>query len=154
MHTGVIRKFLLWVSVVIMWPAFTFAQDISMEETLEYINKKLGNGYTVDVVRGVIIARFNEGTEVFREDQVLYKTLDINSMRYDREQKMFIINCKTGKECVDRQLFIKKIQRDYARLSFPVTLDAKGEEGMKRAFRHMMKLIDNPKDKTTEPFEP
>jgi len=129
------------------------AQDISMEQTLNYINGK-GSGYSVDVNHGVIIARFSEGAEVYREDQVLYKTLDMNTMHYDKGQRMFIINCKSTKECVDRQLFIKKIQRDYARLSFPVTLDEKGVEGMKRAFKHMMLLIENPKYKSSEPFEP
>ena len=124
-----------------------------MEQTLNYINGK-GSGYSVDVNHGVIIARFSEGVEVFREDQVLYKTLDMNTMHYDKAQRMFIINCKSGKECVDRQLFIKKIQRDYARLSFPVTLDEKGVEGMKKAFKHMMLLIENPKYKSSEPFEP
>lgn len=38
---------------------------------LNYINGKLGSGYSIDVLHGVIVAKFSEGTEVFREDQVL-----------------------------------------------------------------------------------
>ena len=154
MNSGVIRKNLFLVTLVMLFPFGIFAQKITMEQTLDYINGKLGTGYSIEVNRGIIIAKFNEGTEPFREDQVLYKSLDLNTMRYDKEQRMFIINCKAGKECVDRQLFIKKIQRDYGRFSLPVSLDAKGVEGMKNAFRHMMKLIDNPKDDIAEPFEP
>ncbi len=129
------------------------AQEISMEKTLEYINRKIGPTGTIDVIHGVIIAKFSEGVEIFREDQVLCKSLDLNSMNYDASQKVFYINCNGTSKCVDRQLFIKKIQRDYARLSFPVNLDAKGVEGMKKAFTHMIKLVLDPKYKSSEPFE-
>jgi hypothetical protein len=148
-----IRKTVIWVTFLVSLSSGSFAQGITMEQTLDYINKKLGNGYTVDVNRGVIIARFSEGAEPFREDQVLYKLLDLTSMRYDASQRLFIINCKDGKDCVDRQLFIKKIQRDYGRFSLPVTLDAKGISGMKKAFEHMYRLIEDPKYKNSEPFE-
>ena len=129
------------------------AQEISMEKTLEYINRKIGPTGTIDVIHGVIIAKFSEGIEIFREDQVLCKSLDLNSMNYDASQKVFYINCNGTSKCVDRQLFIKKIQRDYARLSFPVNLDPKGVEGMKKAFTHMIKLVLDPKYKSSEPFE-
>src|SRR5688572_17340041 len=153
MHLRSIRRFFFGVTILFCLPAAISAQKISMEETLAYVNGKLGSGYEVDVNRGIIIARFSEGVEVYREDQVLYKTLDLSSMKYDSEQKMFIINCKDGKKCVDRQLHIKKIQRDYHRISFPVNLDAKGIEGMKNAFRHMYQLIEDPKNENSEPFE-
>ena len=129
------------------------AQEISMEKTLEYINRKIGPTGTIDVINGVIIAKFSEGIEIFREDQVLCKSLYLNSMNYDASQKVFYINCNGTSKCVDRQLFIKKIQRDYARLSFPVNLDPKGVEGMKKAFTHMIKLVLDPKYKSSEPFE-
>lgn len=153
MNFNLIRNFLIWVTFVLAIPLDIKAQDITMEQTLKYINGKLGSGYEVDVNSGVIIARFSEGVEVYREDQVLYKTLDLNSMKYDASQRLFIINCKDGKKCVDRQLFIRKEQRDYARISFPVTLDAKGVEGMKKAFTHMIRMIEDVKYKNSEPFE-
>ena len=153
MNHNILRNFLFWVTCVIVIPLNINAQGITMEQTLKYINGKLGSGYEVDVNKGVIIARFSEGVEVYREDQVLYKTLDLNSMKYDASQRLFIINCKDGKECVDRQLFIRKEQRDYSRISFPVTLDPKGVEGMKKAFTHMIRMIEDVKYKNSEPFE-
>ena len=104
MNLVVLRSFISWVTFLVMLPAVISAQEITMAQTLDYINGKLGSGYEVDVNSGIIIARFSEGVEVYREDQVLYKALDINSMHYDSGQRMFIINCKAGKECVDRQL--------------------------------------------------
>ncbi|HMT27976.1 MAG TPA: hypothetical protein PKD91_01725, partial [Bacteroidia bacterium] len=98
-----IRFLLIWVTLNLTSPRL-LAQDISMEQTLAYINGKLGNGYSIDVLHGVIVAKFSEGVEVFREDQVLCKSLDLSSMRYDSEQKLFSINCNGSSKCVDRQL--------------------------------------------------
>lgn len=129
------------------------AQDISMEETLTYINGKLGAVCQIDVLRGVLIAKYYDGTEIFREDQALCKSLNLNSMNYDKELRMFTMDCNGTTKCVDRQLFVRKIQRDYNRISFPVTLDAKSEAGMKKAFTHMFNLVLDPKYKSDEPFE-
>jgi len=129
------------------------AQEISMEQTLTYINGKISPIGNIDVIRGVIIAKFTEGVDIYREDQVLCKSLDLNSMGYDATQKVFYINCNGTSKCVDRQLFLKKIQRDYARLSFPATLDPKSVAGMKKAFTHMIKLVLDPKYESSEPFE-
>ena len=134
-------------------PPVAKAQEITMEQTLTYINSKIGPIGNIDVIRGVIIAKFTEGVDIYREDQVLCKSLDLNSMGYDANQKVFYINCNGTSKCVDRQLFMKKIQRDYARLSFPATLDAKSVAGMKKAFTHMIKLVLDPKYESSEPFE-
>ena len=66
---------LLRVTLGLLLPMSVSAQSITMEETLRYINGKMGPGYTIDVNRGIIIAKFSEGTELFREDQVLYKNI-------------------------------------------------------------------------------
>lgn len=153
MNFNSIRIYLFWVTSILVIPVQLSAQDITMEQTLAYINGKLGEGYVVDVNRGVIVARFSEGTEIYREDQVLYKSLDLTSMKYDASQRLFIINCKGTTKCVDRQLHIRKEQRDYSRISFPVTLDPSGVEGMKKAFTHMIRLIEDVKYKNSEPFE-
>jgi len=147
-----IRLFLVLVTIG-SFHSNIYAQEISMEETLAYINRKLAGGSVVDVERGVIIAKYNQGGQLYREDQVLCKALDLSSMGYDSNEKVFYINCTGSAKCVDRQLFVRKIQRDYARLSFPVNLDSKGVEGFKKAFAHMIKLVNEPKYKSSEPFE-
>lgn len=152
MRSNYIRILLISVTLSLNFTSIK-AQEITMEETLKYINGKLGSGYSIDVLRGVIVARFSEGVEPFREDQVSCKSLDLSTMRYDASQKLFCINCNGTTKCVDRQLFVRKIQRDYARFSLPVTLDAKSTEGMKKAFTHMFRLVLDPKYKSSEPFE-
>lgn len=130
-----------------------FAQGITMEETLEYINRKLGSTSKVDVLRGVIVSQYFDAGTLVREDQVLCKDLDINTIKYDSENRILSIDCSGSRKCVDRQLFVRKIQRDYNRLSFPVTLDAKGTEGMRKAITHMIKLVLDPKYESFDPFE-
>jgi hypothetical protein len=129
------------------------AQGITMEQTLAYVNGKFGGICQLDVLRGLLIAKYYDGKEVFREDQVLCKSLNMNSMKYDKELRMLTIDCSGAAKCVDRQLFVRKIQRDYNRISFPVTLDPKSEAGMKKALVHMVNLVLDPKYKSAEPFE-
>jgi len=130
-----------------------FSQGITMEETLEYINRKLAPHSKVDVLRGVIVSQYFDAGTLVREDQALCKSLDINTIKYDPENRILSINCASNQKCVDRQLFVRKIQRDYNRLSFPVTLDAKSTEGMRKAITHMIKLVLDTKYESFDPFE-
>lgn len=130
-----------------------FAQGITMEATLEYINSKLQPVCQISVDRGILVSRCYEGETIIREDQVLCKSLELSSMNYDSKSKIFAINCNGTDKCVDRQMFVRRIQRDYARISFPVTLNASAESGMKKAFTHMIKLVLDPKYSSDEPFE-
>lgn len=141
---------------LLLLPVLSFslmAQNISMEETLGYLNRKLQPVCGVTVDRGILVARYYDQGVLVREDQLFCKSIDLNTMRYDSENSLFIINCSNNAKCVDRQMIIRKIQRDYQRISFPVTLDAKGAEGMKRAFTHMVKLVLDTKYQNDEPFE-
>jgi len=149
----IIAGFMVLLNVLLFRVNEVKAQDITMEETLSYINGKFGSICQLDVLRGVLIARYFEGSEVFREDQVLCKSLNLSSMNYDKELRMFTVDCSGTTKCVDRQLFVRKIQRDYNRISFPVTLDARAEAGMKKAFTHMISLVLDPKYKSSDPFE-
>lgn len=146
-------SFLIILNLVLVINQRVDAQDISMEETLQYVNGKFGSVCQIDVLRGALIAKYYDGSEIYREDQVLCKSLNLNSMNYDKELRMLTIDCNGTSKCVDRQLFVRKIQRDYNRISFPVTLDTRSESGMKKAFTHMFNLVADPKYKSAEPFE-
>lgn len=146
-------RFLVILNFMLFVDQKAGAQDISMEQTLTYVNGKFGAVCQIDILRGVLIAKYFDGSEIFREDQVLCKSLNLNSMNYDKELRMLTIDCNGTTKCVDRQLFVRKIQRDYNRISFPVTLDSKSEAGMKKAFNHMFNLVSDPKYKSDEPFE-
>jgi len=131
------------------------AQKLGFEETLSYINSKLGSEFKVTVERGVLISYYYEGgNRLYREDQVSPNDLDTNKISYDATEKLFCLYCKGGKnKCVDRNLYVSKISRGYARVSYFVTLDAKTVEGLKKAFKHLIKLCTIHNYKSNEPFE-
>ncbi len=129
------------------------AQSISMEATLNYVNDKLGPDIKVEVARGYIIAKYYESGELYREDKASCKTLDISEIGYDKENRIMYVNCEGNALCVDRTLYQRKIRREYVRLSFPVTLDERSANGMKNAMTHMIRLVNERKYESNEPFE-
>ncbi|HKR03237.1 MAG TPA: hypothetical protein VJY62_01270 [Bacteroidia bacterium] len=133
----------------------SFSQEVTMQQTLDYINGKFAGKCSIDVSKGVLISVYQSGGQNVREDQVGMNYLDINSMKYDKEYNIFSINCKgaPSKKCVTRDLFVRKESNEYARVSWEVYLDEKGVNGMKKAMTHMIKLVLDSKYKSSEPFE-
>ncbi len=129
-------------------------QEISMEQTLSYINSKLGADIKVDVFHGIINSKYTEGGKPYREDEVNITDLDTNSIKYNATEKMFTVDCKGSlKDCVQRQLNVLKLTRSYGRISYYVQLNEKGATGMQKAFRHLIRLVLIRKYKSSEPFE-
>jgi hypothetical protein len=136
----------------------SFSQEITMQQTLDYVNQKLGGRCSVDVSKGVIISVYQVNGKNVREDQVNISDLDIGSIKYNAQESIFSINCKgsPGKKCVSRELWTigpSSVYRPYARISWEAYLDEKGAEGMKKAFTHMIRSVIDPKYKSSEPFE-
>ncbi|MFM7053313.1 MAG: hypothetical protein ACKOX7_01080 [Bacteroidota bacterium] len=148
-----IKFTLLATTFSVIFSSDIHSQDIDMEQTLSYINGKLRPVSELTVDRGIIVSRYFKSGQIVREDQVMCKDLDMSSVNYDSQAGLLSINCKTGNKCVDRQMFVRKIQRDYGRISFPVKLDAKSASGMQKAIKHMVNLVMDPKYKSSEPFE-
>lgn len=151
--SAIVRLIFLLPAVII--PKFSTGQEITMVETLAYINQKIAPSCSIDVNKGAILAVYKDGGQMVREDEVNISDLDMNTMKYDFTEKMFAINCKGGpsKKCVSRELPLLEVYRGYARISFEVNLDEKGANGLKKAFTHMMRLVMEPKYKSEEAFE-
>lgn len=125
-----------------------------MEQTLDYINGKLGPDIKVDLLHGVLNAKYSEGGQLYREDEVNIADLDTNSIKYDSKEQMFSVNCGSKyKECVQRQLYTLKLSRAYGRISYYVKLNEKSAEGLKKAYLHMIRMVVIRKYKSSEPFE-
>lgn len=148
-----LAKYVMPLLCIAVMNTIAIGQDITMEQTLAYINNKLKPTSELTVDRGILVSRYFQNDQIVREDQAMCKDLDLTSIDYDASSGIFAINCKSGSKCVDRQMFIRRIQRDYGRISFPVKLDSKSANGMKKAFSHMLNLVLDPKYKSSEPFE-
>ncbi|MEP7169007.1 MAG: hypothetical protein ABI855_06505 [Bacteroidota bacterium] len=133
----------------------SFSQDITMQQTLNYINGKFAGKCSLDVSKGVLMAVYQTNGQNVREDNVGVNYLDTNNMKYDAEYNIFSINCKgaPSKKCVTRDLYVRKESHDYARISWEVYLDEKGTNGLKKAFKHLIRLVLDSKYKSSDTFE-
>lgn len=147
------RSSVIFIFLTFQFHSSSFSQDITMEQTVEYINSKLKPYSELTVDRGILVSRyFNNGTLV-REDQVMCKDLDLATMNYDTDYGLLSINCRKGYKCVDRQMFVRKIQRDYSRISFPVGPETGGHQGLQNAITHLIKMVTEPGYTSSTPFE-
>ncbi len=128
------------------------AQDITMEQTVDYINQKFGGNYNVEVNYGSMVAIYQEGGQKYREDQVLIKDLDAGKVTYNAKTKMLLINCKSPTaKCVTREFLDKRLY--YNRVSFVINAGEKTANGLIKAFQHLIRLVNERGYKSSEPFE-
>ena len=129
-----------------------FAQDVTMEQTVQYINQKFGGNYTIEVNYGSLVATYQENGQKYREDQVNIKDLDPAKVTYNGSTKMLLINCKLPTtKCVTREFLDKRLY--YNRVSFVVNAGEKTASGLIKAFQHLIRLVNERGYKSSEPFE-
>jgi len=131
------------------------AQNITLDQTLTYINGKFGKKCSVDVKKGNLTANFyDEQGKLFRKDKVSTEELNPSSVKYMEEEKMLIITCKAHKsECVHRTMIEKDYSRMYNRISFVYEGDQKSFQGLENAFTHLLRLMHESGYSNDEPFE-
>ena len=131
--------FMLSISLI------SYSQVPGKNETLEYINKKLGSAYVIEINKGTIIANYSspDGKRI-REDKVFSGLLD-TTISYDSNEHLLYVNCLGIEgDCVTRNLFVQKIKRNYARISFVVD-DQATVDKLKIALRHLIRILSEPK---------
>jgi hypothetical protein len=126
-----------------------FGQSPDMKSTLDFVNQTLGNSFEVSVEKGFLNVKFFDGGDLFREDNAACKDLDPKKITYNATDKVFSVNCLTGRDCVIRVYHIREIRRDYGRISFARELSASEVEKLTLAFSHMIKMVNDPKYKDT-----
>ncbi|HRV52246.1 MAG TPA: hypothetical protein P5162_04075 [Bacteroidia bacterium] len=132
---------------------FSMAQEnITMQQTLDYMNEKFGGKYVISINYGVVIASYFDGSEKYREDQASIKDLDTARVYYNSKTKMLIVGCANPqKKCVTREFLGKRLF--YGRISFPVSYSQKTTDGLVKAFKHMIRLVNEKNYQSNEPFE-
>lgn len=119
----------------------SYSQTPTRQETVEYINRILGEKTSVELKGGNIFVTFRDDKQqVIREDKAITPDLELN-IAYEAEGKLLCIPCyRDQPECVIRTLVVQKIKRGYGRLSIPVT-DEKQYEALRKAFDHLIRLV-------------
>jgi hypothetical protein len=134
---------------------FSFSQNITLTETLKYLNEKFRDKYTFDMKNGqLILDCFTDGKKI-REDRVYVVELDPFSVTFSDEEKAVIVKCLDDKgDCIDRRLFIRKDKNYYKRIAFLMDgADEKSIKGVQNAIIHMIRLTQDLKYQSSEPFE-
>lgn len=148
-----IYKYILLCFIVLQFITTAVAQEITMGQTLEYINKNVGNNCSVEIKKQLIVKFYKNG-EIYRQDKVYIEDLDSDAVVYLHDEKAVTLRCKEGIEgCIERKLYINKIKRAYSRLSIIVNSDEKAGKGLEKAFIHLIKLVQEPGYKSSEDFE-
>ena len=147
------RKFFLLLLILSVFsPAIKAQENITVQQTLDYINQKFGGKYVVSINYGVLIASYFDGETKYREDQSSIKELDANKVYYNAKAGMLLINCTNAqKKCVTREFLGKRLF--YSRISFPVSYGQKTNDGLVKAFQHLIRLINDKNYENSEPFE-
>lgn len=138
---------------------------ITMEQTIEFLNDKLGNDLKIELIKRkqIVITFFKKGT-VYKIDKIYLETLDTNNIVYSQEENMLILHCKDEKflegslkkfrdGCVEREIPEKDMVGAYARSNINVGSDKKKIESIKKAFIHLAKLVQEEGYHSNAPFE-
>ena len=132
-------------------------KDITMEETIKYINGELKGGCTVDVVKGSLLFECKENGKVMRGDKVMIDDLDVQSIKYQDDEKAIIVKCNENSEgCILRhqtEYTVNNRKNYFNRINFLIDPDPKTVKGMIRAITHMMRLVQERKYHSSQPFE-
>lgn len=132
--------------------AVLFAQHISMEETLAYINGKLTGKYQIDVKRGLLLLTSYKDNTKMMEETTLITDLKPEVI-YSEEEKAIIIKCTDGDKCIERKEYLVEKKNYFSRLKIVTPDDEKSVKGLQKAFLHLLRLVHEPKYKSTESFE-
>lgn len=128
------------------------AQNISMEETLAYINAKLDGKYSFDVKRGLLlVSSYKDGMKMMDEKILI---TDLNpEVEFFENEKALIIKCAGGEKCVEREEYFVKKKNYFTRINIATPEGEKSVKGLQNAFLHIIKLVQFPKYMNDAPFE-
>jgi hypothetical protein len=123
-----------------------------MEETLAYINGKLTGKYVIDVKKGLLLLTSYKEEMKMMEETILITDLNPEVI-YSDEEKALIIKCIDGDKCIERKEYLVEKKNYFSRLKIVTPEDDKSVKGLQKAFLHLLRLVQEPKYKSTETFE-
>lgn len=164
------KKNLLQVCILLFsLTAFSQAdqkEGITMEQTIEFLNNKLGKNYKLELARKnmQLVINFYKNSVLFKIDRVFIETLDTSKIYFSDEEKLMVLRCRDAEEmtgnlkkyrdgCVEREILDKNIIGAYGRTQLDVGTDKKKIEGIQKAFVHLVRLAQDEEYRSSTPFE-
>jgi hypothetical protein len=151
------KKIIYLLTLVLGFYFSGFAQkneSIPVEETLKFINKKLGSNIVFDLKDGDIIVKFYDNkNKLFRVDQTDTENLDWKGISYAEEDNLIMIPCYGNKvKCIERKFPLKDEGDSYVRCTIKLT-KPEDFQPLKNAITHLLRTVEEFDYKSTTPFE-
>lgn len=125
--------------LVVSISANCYTQVPDRAQTLAYLNK-LGGDSVRFSLKGVqlTIDLLDMNQKPVRRDQVMLTDIDTVAL-FESTSKLVCVNCiKVAPDCVQRELKVQKIRRNYDRISLPATNETSA--GYRIALQHLIKI--------------
>lgn len=128
------------VAVMSLFCLKSYSQSPTKQETVEYINRILGEKTKAELKGGTLFFTFfDDQQKVVREDKVPTPDLELK-ITFEKDGGLLCIPCfRDQPECVTRVLTVQKIKRGYGRLSIPVR-DEQQYEALRKALDHLIRI--------------
>lgn len=144
----------------------TQPEGITMEQTIEFLNNKLGKDFKLELARKNIqlVINFYKNSVLYKVDRIYIATLDADKVAFSNEEKALILRCleadklegklrKFSDGCVEREVIEKNLIGAYGRTNLEVGSDKKKIESLQKAFVHLIKLSQDEEYHSSVPFE-
>ena len=115
--------------------------NITAEQTIEYLNKKLAP-----------VCQIRDGTPV-REDIVAFEQINPTTVKYSASENGVIIQCLQEERCIKRRMLQNSTHDYFSRILFPVECTPQQQQSLVKAFVHLIMLYHDPGYKSNVPFE-
>lgn len=141
-------------------------EGISMEQTIEYLNNKLGKDFKLELAQKnrQLIINFYKNSVLYKIDKIYLETLDTSKVSFSDEEKVLILRCKDAEElegklkkfrdgCIEREIIDKNLIGAYGRTNLEVGSDKKKIASLRKAFVHLIKLGQDEEYHSSIPFD-
>lgn len=142
----------LFVIAALTLSSSLFAQHKNQEETVAYIDEKLGPEVEVTVKKDIVSFVTSENGKEYKFEKVIIMDINPGAIEYSEEEGGVILRC-TGEPCVERKIPKKKLKGGYNRM----IIDVPGGEAERNAFinavRHLIMVTRDPNYRNDRSFE-
>ena len=156
-------SFLLYLS---NWAQTVQPDGITMEQTIEFLNNKLGKDFKLELAHKnmQLIINFYKNSVLYKIDRVFLGTLDTAKVSFSNEEKSLILRCRNADElegkfkkfkdgCIEREIIDKNLIGNYGRTSIEAGTEKKKIASLQKAFVHLAKLAQDEEYSSNIPFE-
>lgn len=141
------------VLILVFYPFISFSQNINMDGSIDYLNKKLDGICKIDTKKNELIISFYKDDIIYREDRVDFQEIDTAKIYYDNTTKSLTLKCYGNEKSVCKRLIQDKTKGYYSRINITYDADSISTNGVKQAFIHLVKLTQDDNYKNDKPFE-